>query len=321
MAEKIIKVRTEQKIDTTENWNNSTLVLKEGELAIDKNTSELRFGDGNHTFKDSPIVNDKQPRSADIVIAAYDSSDEWKAGADYVCDGKDDQVEINAAIERLSSGGKILLSSGTFYITGSINISSRYFVLQGMGDGTKICTAQTLGTNAGIFDIDSAMRSICKIKDLCLCNNSDLAGYVVNAFAKNLEIENVNLTSSYAVPSSLGYTAKSYSYANNPGSLVNVPFSDATGATSYDHGIRVINCRIDSDYSLNWKIENRIIIDKLYLRRGIISFEASVSVVNILHDTPYTLNYVTINVIGSGNKIYQNPYVTINDSGTNNIIS
>lgn len=61
----------------------------------------------------------KITRSATIVVAASDSSAKSKAQADYVCDGIDDQVEIQAAINALpDAGGKILLLEGR-YIKGN----------------------------------------------------------------------------------------------------------------------------------------------------------------------------------------------------------
>jgi hypothetical protein len=36
--------------------------------------------------------------SSTIVVAASDASNKSKAGADYICDGTDDHVEINLAI-------------------------------------------------------------------------------------------------------------------------------------------------------------------------------------------------------------------------------
>ncbi len=43
--------------------------------------------------------------AADYVIAASDTSARMKAKADYVCDGIDDNVEIQDAIDRLADGG------------------------------------------------------------------------------------------------------------------------------------------------------------------------------------------------------------------------
>ncbi|MCL0073115.1 right-handed parallel beta-helix repeat-containing protein [Dehalococcoidia bacterium] len=56
-------------------------------------------------------------RTATIVVAASDSSPQSKAQADFVADGVDDQVEIQAAIDALpAGGGRVLLMEGTFII-------------------------------------------------------------------------------------------------------------------------------------------------------------------------------------------------------------
>ncbi|MCL0087725.1 polysaccharide deacetylase family protein, partial [Dehalococcoidia bacterium] len=60
-------------------------------------------------------------RTATIVVAASDSSPQSKAQADFVADGVDDQVEIQAAIDALpASGGRVVLLEGT-YIKGNIH--------------------------------------------------------------------------------------------------------------------------------------------------------------------------------------------------------
>jgi len=55
------------------------------------------------------------------IVAASDSSAADKASAAYVCDGVNDHVEIQAALNALpSSGGVVLLSSGTYNCAGII---------------------------------------------------------------------------------------------------------------------------------------------------------------------------------------------------------
>lgn len=53
MAEtKVLNVRFQQKIDTAENWANSSVVLLAGEIAIESDTNKFKFGDGEHVFAD-----------------------------------------------------------------------------------------------------------------------------------------------------------------------------------------------------------------------------------------------------------------------------
>jgi hypothetical protein len=74
------------------------------------------------------------------VVAACDSL--RPEMADYVCDGVNDQVEINRAIEDLpiignAKMGRVVLLEGTFYLTKPIDIKYD-IILQGMGMGTKV---------------------------------------------------------------------------------------------------------------------------------------------------------------------------------------
>ncbi|MEN6514449.1 MAG: hypothetical protein ABFC82_10965, partial [Methanoculleus sp.] len=56
-----------------------------------------------------------------LVVAASDSTSTAKAQADYVCDGSNDQAEIQNAINALpAGGGTVQLTEGTFNCAGSI---------------------------------------------------------------------------------------------------------------------------------------------------------------------------------------------------------
>jgi hypothetical protein len=69
-------------------------------------------------------------RSATLVVAASDSSALSKSMADYVCDGIDDNVQIQAAIDAIrvgtpsdATGGGVVLTEGNFYISSSITVA------------------------------------------------------------------------------------------------------------------------------------------------------------------------------------------------------
>ena len=75
-------------------------------------------------------------RAATKIVAAFNSLD--KTRADFVCDGVNDQVEINNAIAALGeTGGTVLLLEGTYYITASITLASNV-ALVGQGAGTVL---------------------------------------------------------------------------------------------------------------------------------------------------------------------------------------
>lgn len=77
-----------------------------------------------------------------FVASAY-ATDRSKSYADYVCDGTDDHVEINAAIASIAPpawGGRVLLSEGDFYTTAPITVASGV-TLVGFGEATYVDTS------------------------------------------------------------------------------------------------------------------------------------------------------------------------------------
>jgi len=75
-------------------------------------------------------------RTATFIVAASDS--EHKFEADYHCNGTDDQVEIQAAIDALpATGGEVFLLEGTYYITASTVMPSNSSLI-GSGAGTVL---------------------------------------------------------------------------------------------------------------------------------------------------------------------------------------
>ena len=82
----------------------------------------------------------KTGRVATFTVAANGSLATSKAQADYVCDGIDDQVEIQTAINALpGSGGKVLLMEGRYNInTPPLNVNKGNVTLEGCGWGTEL---------------------------------------------------------------------------------------------------------------------------------------------------------------------------------------
>lgn len=62
-----------------------------------------------------------------------------ESDCDYLCDGTDDQSEINAAIQALpSSGGEIVILDGTYNITATITMNKDNVKLSGNGNATVL---------------------------------------------------------------------------------------------------------------------------------------------------------------------------------------
>ena len=57
----------------------------------------------------------------EVVVAAANSRSFEKKAADFVCTGTNDEVKINAAIERLKFGGTVRLADGDYYLDACTN--------------------------------------------------------------------------------------------------------------------------------------------------------------------------------------------------------
>ena len=86
----------------------------------------------------SPNWRDTQKTSGEYYYR-YINSRYTASDVDYLCDGTDDQEEINQAIASLPvTGGKILLLNGIYSITAKINLNKSSVTIEGMGNGTKL---------------------------------------------------------------------------------------------------------------------------------------------------------------------------------------
>lgn len=117
----------------------------------------------------------------DIVVAGANARPEIKASATYVCDGQDDQVEIQAAIDEVyddaeagTYGGRVLLAGHGFNVSvpdsGQAILVRQGVTLQGMGWGTRIFYAnipnvpdvpviQTVGVGSSVRDVTVERRA------------------------------------------------------------------------------------------------------------------------------------------------------------------
>jgi len=92
-------------------------------------------------------------RTATVVVAASNALSESRRQADFACDGVADEAEINAAIAALpASGGRVVLSEGTFNIAEAVSLNGDYISLVGQGPYSTVLNAVASGT---IIDIPS----------------------------------------------------------------------------------------------------------------------------------------------------------------------
>ncbi len=104
-------------------------------------------------------------RTARFVVGT--STAGWTAAdCDYLCDGTDDQVEINAAIDALPvTGGEVRILDGTYNITASVEIGKAHTKLCGNGTATVLKAA-------GRVSLIRILAAFCTVADLT-CDGSD----------------------------------------------------------------------------------------------------------------------------------------------------
>lgn len=94
----------------------------------------LQYVQANFASKDSAGSSGK--RTCRFVVGT--SAAGWtKDDCDYLCDGTDDQVEINSALQALpEGGGEIVILDGTYNIGAEINLYKNNITIRGCGSST-----------------------------------------------------------------------------------------------------------------------------------------------------------------------------------------
>lgn len=139
------------------NVANSEVLVYDGALAKWKNAPAAASG----------------VRSAFLVVAASDAPAAVKGAADYVCDGVDDQIEINAAIAAAALGvgigwGLVQLTGGFFKVSGSV-IMRTGVAVSGSGFLTIV---QSVGMGArGVFELFDLNTHLTMLKDMTIDGN------------------------------------------------------------------------------------------------------------------------------------------------------
>jgi len=73
----------------------------------------------------------------------------------WLCDGTDDNVEMQAAIDALPAGGrKVMLSEGTFHIAATVNVNKMGLSMEGQGMGT--CLSPVAGLTNPMIKVTGA---------------------------------------------------------------------------------------------------------------------------------------------------------------------
>lgn len=94
-------------------------------------------------------TNSEGKLSTNVIIAASNSSDADKAIADYVCDGVNDEIELQSAVDSLLNGGTVYLAFGDYYIDG-FNILGDYKVAIALKGNDKQREVRIVGPTSPI---------------------------------------------------------------------------------------------------------------------------------------------------------------------------
>jgi parallel beta-helix repeat protein len=124
------------------------------------------------------------------------STSGWTAkDCDYLCDGTNDQVEINAAITALpATGGEVVILDGTYNITAKINVTKDNVSIRGNGNATILKRMFNSSVREGVITLTS--RSGCKIANLQIegnktsYTNSNNCGIYLNASNNSIITDN-----------------------------------------------------------------------------------------------------------------------------------
>lgn len=117
--------------------------------AID--VSEADVDDQNKEISFDGFLGGMPKCHATKIVAASDTTNA-ESRSDYQCDGTDDDVEIQAAIDALpASGGRVVLLEGAFALGDTVIINGvDNFYLGGMGDATLLRLADGLSVSSAI---------------------------------------------------------------------------------------------------------------------------------------------------------------------------
>ena len=215
--------------NTLYTWDGSAwqTVSEEGDLFYNDADNSLYFYDGTEWQK---LGGGGGPKAvATRIVAASDSLDTSRA--DYVCDGTDDQEEINDAINEVYNnpnnpglGGSVYLLAGTYNITAPIQLKSNISLI-GEGAGTvlkvdsssnyNVINAQGTSTNHLSGILISQLR-IDGDKDNVSGSNCGISfGYVDDSKITKIWIENLTSHGVSLQNSSCNILSKSFFIKNN----------------------------------------------------------------------------------------------------------
>lgn len=189
-----------------------------------------------------------------FVIAASDAPNSIKNKADYICDGLDDQVEINTLIDSMpNSGACIQFTNGTFWVTDKIHIYNKSNIALIGCNGTTLLSVQKSTT----LDIDAEIgaTSIC-VADVNgfrvgqVIKISDGLEYFDTRSIAGIDYEtNMVILSAGDYPNESGGLKHAYSAGNSVFTVFDIIKIEGASFIALAENISILNLTIDGDES------------------------------------------------------------------------
>lgn len=124
----------------------------------------------NNTYVQN-LISSLSTKTAIFVVGPASNSD--SSSYDYVTDGTDDDVQIQAAIDALpTSGGRIILREGTYTIGAPIDVDKSGVTIQGQGKGTTVKAKTSLDNDIFRLYSDTAQHTDTVITMMTIDGNS-----------------------------------------------------------------------------------------------------------------------------------------------------
>ena len=187
--------------DLPENWQAGQIVAPTGEEAglTHQHGYNYLMEMVNKAQQGVNAVNDafesvSGKRTCRFVVGT--STAGWtQADCDFLCDGTDDQEEINAAINAIPEhgGGEVVLLDGTYHLSGAVLVHKFNVSLRGCGMGTKLLreTADGLGDKKIIISlyVDCSLSNLMySTQNLTKEGSYDIYGYDCR-YIENIKFE------------------------------------------------------------------------------------------------------------------------------------
>lgn len=264
MAEtaKTLNVRFQQKIDTAENWANSSIILLAGEIAIESDTSKFKFGNGSDVYANLPYAGIDQTQLDAIEDNYYrltpdSATTDSAALAEIENPSKGDIAVVERAIGESND-----VSSLTAYMYNG----SAWQALDGNYDASNIYFDQDLITSfaMGNISLSNGMATI------------DAAGKNLMQVWESIYVKEINTNLQNTKPScSMSGNSTNYYLVGAASAAQTITLGLNKG--SYDYGYGYVESKDETDPAAGTKAAVRVTNDGT----GVVAIATS----------PYALTY------------------------------